>query len=254
MEAEDRHVCQRPDRSSVARRAERMRSVRDDRQRPAGRPLGDRPEGSVIGRLARVVDRYDGPRPGLIDAATAPGSMSKVPGTTSANRASAPAYRTAFAVATNVSGDVIASSPGRRPAAWSRRAGPRSRRRRRSRGGRRSPGERGFERRDARSGRQPVGTECARDRGDVTSSMTLTGVRQDVSVPACRRRWRGGPRGAAASDAGMSSGHRSAIHSRFAPVRRRGTSVAPSRASRAPGSRRSAGSRSRSGDGCARRG
>ena len=40
-----------------------------------------------------------------------------MPGATSANRTSAPAYRTAFAVATNVIGVVTASSPGPRPAA-----------------------------------------------------------------------------------------------------------------------------------------
>ena len=50
-------------------------------------------------------------------AATAAGSMSSEPGSTSAKRGVAPTYRTAFAVATNVIGVVIASSPGPRPAA-----------------------------------------------------------------------------------------------------------------------------------------
>ena len=54
---------------------------------------------------------------GVIAASTRSGRINSVPGSTSANRTSAPVYRTAFAVATNVMGVVMASSPGPRPAA-----------------------------------------------------------------------------------------------------------------------------------------
>jgi hypothetical protein len=50
-------------------------------------------------------------------ASTRSGRTSSVAGSTSANRGSAPAYSTQFAVAAKVIGVVIASSPGPRPAA-----------------------------------------------------------------------------------------------------------------------------------------
>ncbi len=164
MEAEHGHVGERADRPALERRAQRVRGVGDDRERPAGGRVGDRPECGVVGRLAGVVDRDDracpfrdrcGDRARIDRAANQPRHLRTA--------ASAPVYRTAFALATKVIGVVIASSPGPRPATaaapWSA-AVPEL-----NATACRAPVtsvEAGLEPWDARSGRQPVGTQGGR--------------------------------------------------------------------------------------------
>ena len=161
------------------RRPERVRGVGDDRQRPARRGVGDRAQGRVVGRLAGVVDRHDRPRP--VGDRAPPRRRDRSAGVRVdvGEARLAPAYRTALALATNVIGVVIASSPGPRPAtaaapwsaavpelnatAWRAPVAPRPAR---------------LELRDARAGRQPVGAQGGRDRLDVALVDDLVGVRQ----------------------------------------------------------------------------
>ena len=63
MQRQNRQVGERADLTAVPGCAERMCGIGDDRDRSAWSGIRDGPQRVVVGGLAGVVDRRDGPRP-----------------------------------------------------------------------------------------------------------------------------------------------------------------------------------------------
>ena len=91
-----------------------MRGVLDDRE-------PERPQRVEVARLAGEVDGHDRLRPLGDGSATRAGSMFRSESRTSANTGVAPQWTITFAVAGQVIGLVITSSPGPTPSATSER-------------------------------------------------------------------------------------------------------------------------------------
>ena len=150
---------------------------------PPGARVGDRPQR----RRSRPGDRRSRPAGspcvrGVIAAATRPGSMSSVPGSTSAKRDLGAGVQDGVGGRRerHRRGDRLVARPetGRHRGAMERRR-PRREGDGVTRAGRLD--EARLERRDARAGRQPVGAERGRDRLDVVVGDLLVGVRQEAS-------------------------------------------------------------------------
>ena len=235
MEAERRHVGEGSHRPAVQRRPERVRRVGHDRRGTAGcgvAPAGATPPSSQGGR--REVHGEDRPRPrrdGRPDAVGVDEQRARAD-----VRETRLAYRTALDVAANVMGVVTTSSPRARP-----------RRPRRV--------QAAVPKRDATAWRAPFGETLLeqQDAGGLSSAPAAPPQRRR------RRRWSDGrieaqtiASSASRTRPGPSPDNPGGRPSSCAPApgHRRGSPRAPSPAAASPVPDRSAGGRSRSGDGC----
>ena len=179
MEAEDGHVGQRPDRPALERRAERVRGVGDDRQRPARRGVGDRPECRVVGRLAGVVDRDDRPRPFRDRRCDGAGIDQQRVGVDigETRRGTRVEHRVGAGDERHRRRDRLVTRPETRDRGRPMECGgPRTERHGVAGAGRLD--QPGLELRDARAGGQPLGAQRRRDCLDVALFDDLVGVRQ----------------------------------------------------------------------------